>query len=459
MEYNEGVEIIRKKITMNKLVKCSAAAILAASLFSMSGQSVNAATGYQRLTHNAYAYTYSGKRANNKLYKKGSKVKVIGSITLNGKKYNIISGNVYIKASNFAKRRSSTLGGGYETQLLHNSYVYNAKGQRIKGKKLLKNHSVTCYGNPIRIHGKKYIQVGKGQFVRLSNVLYSYDGPTGSDSLNHTHHNASSNTSNTTKRNSSNNSSNSTTSNGSNSSSQSNSSSSSSNTTNGSSTTSKSTSGSSTTDKKDSNKPDTNKKDQSKPDSKTPSKSGDNKGNKPSDSKNTGKNSSKADTSLATDADYVALYEAMQKAVNPASREYATLTKREAFDEAYQKASNYLHAYQFNDPTPTATVSDIKKAISDLNTTLNNLNGTIIENEMPRVSIEVLPNNTRKILWANDQQKQKVLDIANQIYGSKDARFVKLTDDSEIVLTNCFGVKNCIISANDLVKARYIYDN
>ena len=72
---------------MNKLVKCSAAALLAASLFSMSGQSVNAATGYQRLTHNAYAYTYNGKRANKKLYRKGSRVRVIGSIKLNGKKY------------------------------------------------------------------------------------------------------------------------------------------------------------------------------------------------------------------------------------------------------------------------------------------------------------------------------------------------------------------------------------
>ena len=67
---------------MNKLVKCSAAALLAASLFGFGGQFVNAATGYQRLTHNAYAYTYNGKSANAKLYKKGSKVKVIGLIKL-----------------------------------------------------------------------------------------------------------------------------------------------------------------------------------------------------------------------------------------------------------------------------------------------------------------------------------------------------------------------------------------
>ena len=55
---------------MNKLVKCSAAALLAASLFGFGGQFVNAATGYQRLTHNAYAYTYNGKSANAKFYTK-----------------------------------------------------------------------------------------------------------------------------------------------------------------------------------------------------------------------------------------------------------------------------------------------------------------------------------------------------------------------------------------------------
>ena len=191
---------------MNKLVKYSAAALFAAGLFGMSTQTAHAATGYQRLTHNAYAYNVKGQRANKKLYRKGSRVRVIGSITLNGKKYNIISGNVYIKASNFRKARANAnadLGEGYETSLIRNSYVYNSKGQRIKGMKLRKGHSVTYYGQPVRIRGKKYVLIGANQYVRSCNVLLSYDGPTGSDSLNHTHHNAATST---PKRNSSNNS-------------------------------------------------------------------------------------------------------------------------------------------------------------------------------------------------------------------------------------------------------------
>lgn len=74
---------------MNKIVKYSATVLIVAGLFGINAQTANAATGYQRLTHNAYAYNYNGQRANHKLYRKGSKVRVIGSITLNGKKYNI----------------------------------------------------------------------------------------------------------------------------------------------------------------------------------------------------------------------------------------------------------------------------------------------------------------------------------------------------------------------------------
>ena len=101
---------------MNKIYKYSATALVAASLFALSAQTANAATGYQRLTHNAYAYTYTGKRANHRLYRKGNRVKVIGSIELNGKKYNIIAGNLYIKAANFSSKKTATttdLGDGY----------------------------------------------------------------------------------------------------------------------------------------------------------------------------------------------------------------------------------------------------------------------------------------------------------------------------------------------------------
>lgn len=380
---------------MNKLVKCSAAALLAASLFGFGGQFVNAATGYQRLTHNAYAYTYNGKSANAKLYKKGSKVKVIGSIKLKGKKYNIISGNVYINASNFAKRRSrNVLGDGYETQLLHNSYVYNAKGQRIKGTKLRKGHSVTCYDNPIRIHGKKYVQIGNGQFVRSSNVLLSYNGPTGSDSLNHTYHNASSNTSSTNK---------------------------------GNSTTNKSTSGSSTTDKKDQSKPDTgkkdsDKKDQSKSDSKTPSKSGDTKN---SDKPN------KVD--LPTQADYNALSDAIIMA-RRAGYQMSSYAKKKIYDSAMEKANYYIEFRDYSGNNISG--ADVRKVTSDLNAAVAGLDWKKEIAKFPTITVEIDKNGKRKWNWT-PKAEQQVLKVVNEIYGSTDAHFLhKDPNSNKIVFTH-----------------------
>lgn len=192
---------------MKKIYKYYAAALVAASLFGLNAQTANASTGYQRLTHNAYAYNYNGKRANHKLYRKGSRVNVIGSIILNGKKYNIIAGNLYIKAVNFnSKKFSATtdLSDGYETTLLHNAYIYNSKGQRVRGKKLLKNHDITYYGKVLKIKGKKYVQIGDNQYVRSSNVLLAYDGPISSDSPNKAQNSTSkqNNTSNNVKQNS-----------------------------------------------------------------------------------------------------------------------------------------------------------------------------------------------------------------------------------------------------------------
>ena len=209
---------------MNKLVKYSTAALLTAGLFGMNTQTTNAATSYRRLTHNAYAYNYNGQRANKKLYRKGSRVKVIGTIELNGKKYNIISGNIYIKTSNFAKHRnSSALTNGYETSLVRNSYVYNAQGQRIKGMKLRKGRSVTYYGKPVRINGKKYVQIDDNQYIRSNNVLLAYDGPINSNTNKRINSNntstSNSSTSTNSQQNTTNSSSSSTTSNTANSSS------------------------------------------------------------------------------------------------------------------------------------------------------------------------------------------------------------------------------------------------
>ena len=362
---------------MNKLVKYSVATLLATGLFGMSTQTTSATTNYQRLTHNAYAYNYNGQRANHKLYKKGSKVKVIGSITLNGKKYNIISGNVYIKASNFKKARTNAnadLCDGYETSLIRNSYVYNSKGQRIRGMKLRKGHNVTYYDRPVRINGKKYVQIGDNQYVRSSNVLLAYDGPISSTTNNHTN----SNNTSTSNPNTTNNSQQNTASN----------SSSSSNSTN--------TANSAPTTNGSNNQ-----------------------------SSNTGSNQTTTNSELPTEDDYKALDALLDKAASAddADEGASSYATRKPFEDATSKGWDCMNNYMLSKSIPTTyTKADLQKMMSDIETTMKNLDGYGKEENMPVIVVEESMQGRKIDL--TPEVRQQVLSFVNKWRGSTDAKFV-----------------------------------
>lgn len=373
---------------MKKIYKYYAAALVAASLFGLNAQTANASTGYQRLTHNAYAYNYNGKRANHKLYRKGSRVNVIGSITLNGKKYNIIAGNLYIKAVNFNSKKFSAitdLSDGYETTLLHNAYIYNSKGQRVKGKKLLKNHDITYYGKILKIKGKKYVQIGDNQYVRSSNVLLAYDGPISSDSPNKAQNSTSkqNNTSNNVKQNSA-----------------------------------KIDSRTNTTSSNNSSssKPDVNSSNKQNNQS-TNANQNSNKTNTPTNQT--------PNTNWATDADYNELSQAIQK---------ADVLKSVAYDSTFDKQKAYLNAMQQAEycslDRSSATIkhssTEVQNIISNLNNAVANLDGRAIKAKMPKVTILGKLDGTEEYIW-NPTTKQQALDIANQIHGSTDAHFINNT--------------------------------
>lgn len=371
---------------MKRFYKYAAFAVIAASLMG-AGQTANAATGYQRLTHNAYAYNYNGQRANKKLYRKGSKVKVIGSIELNGKKYNIISGNIYIKASNFKRRSSSALTGSYETSLVRNSYVYNAQGKRIKGMKLRKGHSVTYYGRPVRINGKKYVQIGDNQYIRSNNVLLAYDGPISSNSSNHrTNSNTSSqNTTSNTQQNTANNSSSSTNS---------------SNTANNSSSTANVSSSTNSSNQTTSN------------------------------------------SELPTEDDYKALDALLHKSdtadeQDEGASSYAT---RKPFEDATRKGWDCMNNYMLSKSIPTTyTKADLQKMMSDIETTMKNLDGYGKEENRPVVTVEESMQGRKIDL--TPEVKQQVLDFVNKWKGSTDAKFVN--NDQEITYTDPEDGKTC----------------
>ena len=367
---------------MKKIYKYYAAALVAASLFGLSAQTANAATGYQRLTHNAYAYTYTGKRANHRLYRKGNRVKVIGSIELNGKKYNIIAGNLYIKAANFSSKKTATttdLGDGYETTMLHNAYIYNSKGKRVRGKKLLKNHDITYYGKVLMIKGKKYVQIGDNQYVRSSNVLLAYDGPISSN--NDTSINSNNSTNNSKNNNVVNNTANSQ---------------------NGS---------------KSSKTNQTN--------------------NQSANILRNGNQNNQTNTDVATDTDFEALSLAIQKA--EATKYYdATFARAQAYHQAKEAAEvlmvNHKHPYKYQ---PVITAAEVHAATANVEAAAANLDGDAEYDKMPNVKIERATDGDIKYDWT-PAQKQLVLDIANEIHGSTDAHY--FDNDRQIGLTDGNGM-------------------
>lgn len=155
-----------------------------------------------KLTHNAYVYDKNGKRlktymgsAKYTTIAKGVTVNSNGTKTIKGVLYYSLGGGAYIKAANVdgkvatssstkktsSKNTSSNKPSTDEsedstsTKLIHNAYVYDINGKRIKkyeGKsKLTKGTEIDTYGT-VNIKGKKYYQLDEEgtAFVKAGNV-------------------------------------------------------------------------------------------------------------------------------------------------------------------------------------------------------------------------------------------------------------------------------------------------
>ncbi|GAA0038518.1 SLAP domain-containing protein [Lactobacillus amylovorus] len=154
------------------------------------------------LARNAYVYDKNGKRLDKYMgsakyttIAKGVTVKSNGTTKINGVLYYSLGNNAYIKAANVvgganasssskttAKKTTSTKKDSeasdmdaIKVKLIHNAYVYDQNGKRIKkynGKtKLTKGTAVNSYGTDT-INGKDYYQLNAAgtAFVKASNV-------------------------------------------------------------------------------------------------------------------------------------------------------------------------------------------------------------------------------------------------------------------------------------------------
>ncbi|RVU70085.1 MULTISPECIES: SLAP domain-containing protein [Lactobacillus] len=136
------------------------------------------------LTHNAYVYDKNGKRIKSaKTLKKGAKVSYYSTKKIKGKKYYYLGKGQYVKTANAkpvltAEDEDADVS---TAKVLHNAYVYDKKGKRIKTAKTLKKGAKVSYYSTKKIDGKKYIYLGKGQYVKASNLDVSDDTETAAD--------------------------------------------------------------------------------------------------------------------------------------------------------------------------------------------------------------------------------------------------------------------------------------
>lgn len=156
-------------------------------------QKTDAAAKKQGMTivlgKNAYVYDKKGKR--NKNYKIGKKVwpvigktaklVAVGKKKIKGQLYYQIDPNNFIKAANvatvngkkvknFKQKNIGKKNSNKKIKLTHNAYVYDKKGKRIKSAGKLSKGSSISYVGVVTIKGKKYYNLGKGQYVKTSNA-------------------------------------------------------------------------------------------------------------------------------------------------------------------------------------------------------------------------------------------------------------------------------------------------
>ncbi|NRN92301.1 S8 family serine peptidase [Lactobacillus helveticus] len=120
-----------------------------------------------KLTRNARAYNLNGKLVLKKgkvvLYKMGKVLTLRNNgrvVTIKCHKYYQVGKNVYVAVANTLKQRT----------FKHNVAVYNHKGKKVGVLKAGRKVVLLNNGRTTTIHGKKFYQVGKDQFVKASDL-------------------------------------------------------------------------------------------------------------------------------------------------------------------------------------------------------------------------------------------------------------------------------------------------
>ncbi|WEV40796.1 Rib/alpha-like domain-containing protein [Lactobacillus sp. ESL0681] len=161
--YGEPVKISGQKyyiVGANRYVK--AANFKKAKHNIKPAQQIKADPQKDQIMHSSYLYDEKGQRVNEVTLKAGSRVKVDKTIhRVGARKFYQLDNGYYI-----AKRNIT----GDEVVLNHNAYVYNKYGKRANQKVLKRGSTITVYGDWVSLQGTRYWIIGKGRYVKAANL-------------------------------------------------------------------------------------------------------------------------------------------------------------------------------------------------------------------------------------------------------------------------------------------------
>ena len=106
-------------------------------------------------------YDQNGSPIKGFVLKPGLTVETYGIETINNKKFYKLGQNMFANIIDIE---------GNKKKIVHNSYVYNKKGKRIRKLLVKKGKSVRVYGNPIKIKKKLYYVIAKNKYIKVNNI-------------------------------------------------------------------------------------------------------------------------------------------------------------------------------------------------------------------------------------------------------------------------------------------------
>ena len=106
-------------------------------------------------------YDQNGSPIKGFILKPGLTIETYGVETINNQKFYKLGQDIFANVTDIE---------GNKKKIVHNSYVYNKKGKRVRKLLLKKGKSIQVYGTPVKIKNKIYNIIAKNKYIKVNNI-------------------------------------------------------------------------------------------------------------------------------------------------------------------------------------------------------------------------------------------------------------------------------------------------